>query len=92
LNNYRHASVDGPKSDASNVSLLAVARACGYVTARAKSVGEIGMALKGEAASARPTFIEIPVNSRTSNGLPRPDRNFAHRKVRFIESLLSEGN
>ncbi|MCC7500671.1 phosphonopyruvate decarboxylase [Candidatus Nomurabacteria bacterium] len=87
LNNKAHESVGGQPSAAGVIDIPAVARACGYTTATATTVNEIGSRI-GEYKNAEgPHLLEIMVNLESRKDLARPAETPAQNKRSFIDHL-----
>ncbi len=88
LNNAAHESVGGMPTVADSVDWLAVARACGYVSARRVADADaLASALEALRAEAGPAFLQIDVNLDCRVDLGRPKSMPQDNKRAFMEAL-----
>ncbi len=88
LNNAAHESVGGMPTVADDVDWLAVASACGYVSARRVADADaLASALEALNAEPGPAFLQIDVNLDCRADLGRPKSTPQENKRAFMEAL-----
>lgn len=90
INNGAHESVGGQPTAGFNIDTVAVAKACGYMSASSVSTaGELNGALASISDNTCPTFIEVKVRVGSRDDLGRPTIRPVDNKKDFMRNLNS---
>lgn len=88
INNAIHDSVGGQPTGAESVDFVAIARACGYSTAKsASTTDDIQAALQGMTAEGGPHFLEVRARAGAREDLGRPTTSTHENKEAFMAML-----
>ena len=90
LNNGAHESVGGMPTVASNIDMLAIAKACGYaMAARVATPEELVMQMSELNRQQGPCFLQVDVNLESRADLGRPGSTPVANKMEFMRYLMS---
>lgn len=88
LNNGAHASVGGQPTNAFSLSLLDIAKGCGYTFAQSvSSLEKLDNALTFMNETSGPAFLEIRVSTKVRKDLGRPKTSPVENKDAFMKFL-----
>lgn len=87
LNNGAHDSVGGQPTVALDVDLPAVARACGYTTARMVCDEDALGAVVADLSTPGPHFLEVQVKQGHRSDLGRPQRTPREARIAFEQAI-----
>lgn len=93
INNEAHETVGGMPTVSSNIDLVSIAKACGYVTTvSVDQKQELTRYLKELSTLTGPVFIEIKANLQSRKNLGRPTTSPIENKLEFMKNVQNGGN
>lgn len=91
LNNGVHSSVGGLPTVAFSISLLEIAKGCGYASVQTvTALAELNDVLSVMNETAGPNFLEVKVSAKVRKNLGRPISTPAENKDAFMKYLKAE--